>query len=52
MGVGKGHALRWMSDTGYLPLDGIVCIDPDHFKSSQLGARSNPLLVLFRCAPR
>lgn len=33
MGVGKGHALRWMSDAGYFPLDGIVCIDPDHFKS-------------------
>ena len=32
MGVGKGHALRWMSDSGYFPLDGIVCIDPDHFK--------------------
>ena len=33
MGAGKGYALQWMSDSGFFPLDNIVHIDPDHFKS-------------------
>jgi hypothetical protein len=33
MGAGKGYALTWMSDNGYFPLEKIVHIDPDHFKS-------------------
>ena len=33
MGVGKGYALGWMSEQGIFPLEDIVHIDPDHFKS-------------------
>ena len=33
MGAGKGYALQWMSDHGFFPLENIVHIDPDHFKS-------------------
>jgi len=33
MGVGKGHVLSWMSRNGYFPLENIVHVDPDHFKS-------------------
>lgn len=33
MGVGKGYVLRWLSDHGILPLDRIVHVDPDYFKS-------------------
>jgi len=33
MGAGKGYALQWMSDNGFFPLNNIVHIDPDHFKS-------------------
>eukprot|EP00299_Pterocystis_sp_00344_P016292 c8172_g1_i2.p1 GENE.c8172_g1_i2~~c8172_g1_i2.p1 ORF type:complete len:673 (+),score=132.56 c8172_g1_i2:48-2066(+) len=32
MGAGKGYALSWMSANGYLPLEHIVHVDPDHFK--------------------
>lgn len=34
MGAGKGYVLRWLSRTGVFPLDNIVNIDPDHFKSA------------------
>ena len=33
MGAGKGYALSWMSDQGYFPLEKIVHIDADHFKT-------------------
>ena len=33
MGAGKGYCLRWLSRTGVFPLDRVVKIDPDHFKS-------------------
>lgn len=33
MGAGKGYALSWMSENGCFPLESIVHIDPDHFKS-------------------
>lgn len=33
MGAGKGFVLSWMSRNGYFPLEDIVCIDPDHFKT-------------------
>jgi hypothetical protein len=33
MGAGKGYCLRWLSRTGIFPLDNVVKIDPDHFKS-------------------
>jgi uncharacterized membrane protein YgcG len=33
MGAGKGYCLRWLSRTGVFPLDNVVKIDPDHFKS-------------------
>lgn len=33
MGVGKGYALGWLSQQGIFPLEDIVHIDPDHFKS-------------------
>lgn len=33
MGVGKGYALGWMSSEGLFPLENIVHIDPDHFKT-------------------
>lgn len=32
MGAGKGFAISWMSTNGYLPKEGVVHIDPDHFK--------------------
>ena len=32
-GVGKGTTLSWMSRNGYFPLEHIVHVDPDHFKS-------------------
>jgi hypothetical protein len=34
MGAGKGYVLRWLSRTGVFPLDSVVKIDPDHFKSA------------------
>jgi hypothetical protein len=34
MGAGKGYCLRWLSRTGVFPLDRVVKIDPDHFKSA------------------
>ena len=33
MGVGKGYALGWLSEQGIFPLEDIVHIDPDFFKS-------------------
>jgi hypothetical protein len=33
MAAGKGYCLTWMSQNGYFPLENIVHIDPDHFKS-------------------
>eukprot|EP00941_MAST-03F_sp_MAST-3F-sp1_P001119 g1119.t1 len=33
MGAGKGYALSWMSRYGYFPLENIVHVDPDHFKT-------------------
>lgn len=33
MGAGKGYALSWMSKQGYFPLENLVHIDPDYFKS-------------------
>ena len=33
MGVGKGYALGWLSEQGIFPLEHIVHIDPDYFKS-------------------
>ena len=33
MGVGKGYALGWLSEQAIFPLEGIVHVDPDHFKS-------------------
>ena len=33
MGVGKGYALGWLSEQGIFPLEDIVHIDPDYFKS-------------------
>ena len=33
MGAGKGYTLRWMSQHGFFPLENIVHIDPDYFKS-------------------
>mmetsp|Transcript_27734 Transcript_27734/g.45136 ORF Transcript_27734/g.45136 Transcript_27734/m.45136 type:complete len:430 (+) Transcript_27734:199-1488(+) len=33
MGAGKGYTMRWMSAHGYFPLESVVRIDPDHFKS-------------------
>ena len=33
MGAGKGYALSWMSEMGYFPLEQIVHVDADHFKT-------------------
>mmetsp|Transcript_100870 Transcript_100870/g.159028 ORF Transcript_100870/g.159028 Transcript_100870/m.159028 type:complete len:719 (+) Transcript_100870:115-2271(+) len=33
MGAGKGYALSWMSTRGYFPIEGMVHVDPDYFKS-------------------
>eukprot|EP00301_Raphidiophrys_heterophryoidea_P004075 c11801_g2_i2.p1 GENE.c11801_g2_i2~~c11801_g2_i2.p1 ORF type:complete len:641 (-),score=130.81 c11801_g2_i2:98-2020(-) len=33
MGAGKGYVLSWMSQHGFFPLEQIVHVDPDHFKS-------------------
>ncbi|KAK7230203.1 Zeta toxin [Aureococcus anophagefferens] len=32
MGAGKGHALSWLSEHGFFPLENIVHVDPDLFK--------------------
>ena len=32
MGAGKGHALGWLSEHGYFPLENLVHVDPDLFK--------------------
>ena len=39
MGAGKGYTLSWMSRHGFFPLENIVHIDPDHFKSCMVSAR-------------
>jgi hypothetical protein len=33
MGAGKGHTLAWMSKTGFFPLESLVRIDPDMFRT-------------------
>eukprot|EP00051_Salpingoeca_urceolata_P013373 m.167766 g.167766 ORF g.167766 m.167766 type:complete len:619 (+) comp17776_c0_seq5:285-2141(+) len=33
MGAGKGYCLSWLSSNDIFPLENIVHIDPDHFKS-------------------
>jgi len=32
MGAGKGHAMRWLSGKGFLPLETVCRIDPDNIK--------------------
>eukprot|EP00301_Raphidiophrys_heterophryoidea_P014689 c23136_g1_i1.p1 GENE.c23136_g1_i1~~c23136_g1_i1.p1 ORF type:complete len:726 (-),score=154.13 c23136_g1_i1:13-2160(-) len=34
MGAGKGHVLSWMSEHGFLPLEHVVHVDPDYFKTA------------------
>eukprot|EP00298_Acanthocystis_sp_HF-20_P013198 c20253_g2_i3.p1 GENE.c20253_g2_i3~~c20253_g2_i3.p1 ORF type:complete len:619 (-),score=226.48 c20253_g2_i3:100-1911(-) len=34
MGAGKGYAFSWMSKNNYFPLEHVVHIDPDYFKSA------------------
>lgn len=33
MGTGKGYTMGWLSQRGYLELEHVVRIDPDHFKT-------------------
>ncbi|CAD7971873.1 unnamed protein product [Amoebophrya sp. A25] len=33
MGAGKGYVMRWLSATGYVPMEQCVRIDPDLFKT-------------------
>ena len=33
MGAGKGYVLHWLSEKGYFPLENIVHVDPDRFKT-------------------
>mmetsp|Transcript_34312 Transcript_34312/g.80249 ORF Transcript_34312/g.80249 Transcript_34312/m.80249 type:complete len:686 (-) Transcript_34312:71-2128(-) len=33
MGAGKGYVMRWLSKQGVFPLENVVRIDPDYFKS-------------------
>ena len=34
MGAGKSHTVRWMWEAGYFPLEAIVHLDPDLFKTA------------------
>lgn len=33
MGAGKGYVLSWLSEKKFFPLESIVHVDPDHFKT-------------------
>ena len=34
MGAGKSHTVRWMWEAGHFPLEAIVHLDPDLFKTA------------------